>query len=186
MTMDAPNPKIAELEQLLWRMRDGAIDDDGLARIETLVTGDAEVRRFYIRYSTLCGGLRWLNAGEAGQRLFSPPAVENAPSTPFPSLSTTRYPLPATDFVGSWTFACMVATVIVGAMILGAWAVKVTHHQHFATAPSKSVPSDARPEFVFVGRITGLLDVKWSDDKDFLPPHGYAYVPLGHKYKLDS
>ncbi|MBU4273306.1 MAG: NPCBM/NEW2 domain-containing protein, partial [Planctomycetes bacterium] len=42
------------------------------------------------------------------------------------------------------------------------------------------------PEFVFVGRITGLLDVKWSDDKDFLPPHGYAYVPLGHKYKLDS
>ncbi|MBU4273362.1 MAG: NPCBM/NEW2 domain-containing protein, partial [Planctomycetes bacterium] len=31
-----------------------------------------------------------------------------------------------------------------------------------------------------------LLDVKWSDDKDFLPPHGYAYVPLDHKYKLDS
>ncbi len=62
--MDVQNPKIAELEQLLWRMRDGAIDDKGLERIESLVTGDADVRRYYIRYSTLCGGLRWLNAGD--------------------------------------------------------------------------------------------------------------------------
>ncbi|MBU4398514.1 MAG: hypothetical protein KKE86_04170, partial [Planctomycetes bacterium] len=103
------------------------------------------------------------------------------PNPPFPLLTTTHYPLPA-DFVGSWTFACMVATVIVGAMLLGFWAIKITPHQHIAEAPSKSVPSIKRPEFVFVGRITGLLDVKWSDDKDFLPPHGYAYVPLGHKY----
>ncbi|MCG2684876.1 MAG: FecR domain-containing protein, partial [Planctomycetales bacterium] len=80
----------------------------------------------------------------------------------------------------------MVATVIVGAMLLGFWAIKVTHHQHIAEAPSKSVPSDARPEFVFVGRITGLVDVKWSDDPRFLPPYGFAYVPLGGKYILDA
>ncbi len=64
--MDAQEAKIAELEQLLWQMRDGAIDAAGRARIEALVTGDAAVRRFYIRYSTLCGGLRWLNAQEEG------------------------------------------------------------------------------------------------------------------------
>ncbi len=210
--MDAPNPKIAELEQLLWRMRDGAIDDDGLARIETLVTGDAEVRRFYIRFSTLCGGLRWLNAGE-GRGMAGSPAIDvsvgaavehpvgtavelphqldpepQIPEPPFPTLSTTHYPLPTSHFsVGSWAFSCMVATVIMGGALLGLWAIKVTHHQHIAEAPSQSAPSETMPEMVFVGRITGMVDVKWSDDPHFLPPlSSRAYVPLGRKYILSS
>ncbi len=105
--------------------------------------------------------------------------------SPFPSLSTTHYPLP-TPFVGGPVFSFLTAAVILGVMLLGAWAYKITHHQHIAEAPSQSVPSDDRPEMVFVGRITGMVDVKWSDDKDFLPPLGYAYVPLGRKYKLDA
>ncbi len=108
------------------------------------------------------------------------------PNPPFPSLSTTHYPLPTTPFVGSWAFSCMVATVIMGVMLLVFWAIKITHHQHIAEAPSQSVPSDARPEMVFVGRITGMVDVKWSDDPRYLPPPDFAYVPLGRKYKLDS
>ncbi len=208
--MDAPNPKIAELDQLLWQMRDGAIDDDGLTRIETLVTGDAEVRRFYIRYSTLCGGLRWLNAGEVGQGMVGKergmagsPAIDVSvgaaveppsgqwsrtpnPEPPFPALSTTNYPLPTTPFVGSWAFSYMVATVIMGVAILGFWAYKITHHQHIAEAPSQSAPSEAMQEMVFVGRITGMVDVKWSDDPRYLPPPGFAHVPLGRKYILDS
>ncbi len=110
-----------------------------------------------------------------------------SPEPPFPTLSTTHCPLPTSHFsVGSWAFSYMVATVITGVMLLGFWAYKITHHQHIAEAPSQSVPSDAVPEMVFVGRITGMVDVKWSDDEDFLPPLGYAYVPLGRKYKLDS
>ncbi|MBU4273322.1 MAG: FecR family protein [Planctomycetes bacterium] len=77
----------------------------------------------------------------------------------------------------------MVATVIVGAMLLGFWAVKVTHHQHIAEAPSKSVPSDAMPEMVFVGRITGMVDVKWSDTTTAAVT---SYVALGRKYALAS
>ncbi len=200
--MDAPNPKIAELEQLLWRMRDGAIDDDGLARIETLVTGDAEVRRFYIRFSTLCGGLRWLNAGE-GRGMAGSPAIDVSvgaavelpsgqwpripnPEPPFPVLSTTHYPPPTTPFVGSWAFSCMVSAVIMGMMLLGFWAYKITHYQHITEAPSQSVPSDAMPEMVFVGRITGMLDVQWSDDPRYLPPPDFAHVPLDRKYILDA
>jgi hypothetical protein len=61
--MDA-NAKIAELEQLLLQFDEGVIDAAGRARIEALVIGDAKVRRFYIRYSTLCGGLRWMNSNE--------------------------------------------------------------------------------------------------------------------------
>ncbi|MCD4726039.1 MAG: hypothetical protein K8R46_00100, partial [Pirellulales bacterium] len=44
----------------------------------------------------------------------------------------------------------------------------------------------ARQEMVFVGRITGMVDVKWSDDPRYLPPPDFAHVPLGRKYKLDS
>ena len=84
-------------------------------------------------------------------------------------------------------FSYLTAAVILGVGILGAWAYKITHFQpHIAVTPSQSVPSRDRPEMVFVGRITGMVDVKWSEDKDFLPPLGYAYVPLGRKYKLDS
>ncbi len=108
------------------------------------------------------------------------------PEPPFPVLSTTHYPLPTSDFVGSWAFSCMVATVIMGVMLLVFWAIEITHHQHIAEAPSQSVPSNAMPEIVFVGRITGMVDTKWSDDKDFMTPLGYAYVPIGRKYKLDS
>ena len=69
----------------------------------------------------------------------------------------------------------------------GIWSYKITHHQHIAEAPSQSIPSDARPEMVFVGRITGMVDVKWSDDPHFLPPlSSRAYVPLGRKYILSS
>ncbi len=109
------------------------------------------------------------------------------PEPPFPALSTTNYPLPTSHFsVGSWAFSYMVATVIMGVAILGFWAYKITHHQHIAEAPSQSVPSEAMPEMVFVGRITGMVDVKWSDDPHYLPPPGYAHVPLGRKYILDA
>ncbi len=109
------------------------------------------------------------------------------PEPPFPTLSTTHYPLPTSDFVGSWAFSCMVATVIMGVMLLVFWAMKVTHHQHIAEAPSQSVPSETMPEMVFFGRITGMVDVKWSDDPYFLPPlSSRAYVPLGRKYILNS
>jgi len=39
---------------------------------------------------------------------------------------------------------------------------------------------------VFVGRITGMVDVKWSDDPHYLPPPDFAHVPLGRKYELVS
>ncbi len=80
----------------------------------------------------------------------------------------------------------MVATVIMGVMLLGFWAIEVNHHQHIAEAPSQSAPSEAMPEMVFVGRITGMVDVKWSDDPRYLPPPGFAYVPLDRKYILSS
>ncbi len=127
-----------------------------------------------------------LPAGVAVELPLQPESRTPSPEPPFPTLSTTHYPPPTTPFVGSWAFSCMVATVIMGVMLLVFWAMKVTHHQHIAEAPSQSVPSEAVPEMVFVGRITGLVDVKWSDDPNYLPPLGFGAVPLGRKYILSS
>ena len=79
----------------------------------------------------------------------------------------------------------LIATVVMGTAMLGAWAYKTSHHQpQVVKAPSQSVPSDIRPEMVFVGRITGMVDCKWSDPST--EPFSGAYVPLGRKYALAS
>ncbi len=189
------------LEDLLNRHVDGDLTGEDRREFERMLLDSPDARRVFWRFARLNSLIRDNIQLQAGRRV----AVEHpvgaavelpqqldleprtpSPEPPFPVLSTTHYPLPATPFVGSWAFSCMVAAVIMGMMLLGFWAITVTHHQHIAEAPSQSVPSDAMPEMVFVGRITGMVDVKWSDDPHYLPPLGYAYVPLGRKYILDS
>ncbi len=77
---------------------------------------------------------------------------------PFPSLSPLPSPL-SPDFVGSPVFSYLTAAVILGMGLLGAWAYKITHHQHIVEAPSQSVLSSDKPEMVFVGRSTCMVDV---------------------------
>ncbi len=178
------------------------------ARLEDLVCSDVQCCRQYILFMEMHalaerfggeGQGAWdEERGMAGLPAIDLPVVAavelpqqldpepQTPNPPFPTLSTTHYPLPTSDFVGSWAFSYMVATVIMGVAILGFWAYKIAPHQHIAEAPSQSAPSDVRQEMVFVGRITGMVDVKWSDDPRYLPPLGYAHVPLGRKYILDS
>ncbi len=210
--MTPSTDKYDGLYTLLDDLCDGSISASNAARLDCLLQEDPAARREYLSYLDVHAGLGLLSGkplasysddavvllsdGAAAQHTVGA-AVElphqldleprtPSPEPPFPSLSTTNYPLPTSDFVGSWAFSYMVATVIMGVTILGFWAYKITHHQHIAEAPSQSVPSDVRQEMVFVGRITGMVDVKWSDDPHYLPPPGFAHVPLGRKYKLDS
>ncbi|MCG2683205.1 MAG: FecR family protein [Planctomycetales bacterium] len=205
--------KFAELNDLLSRLCDGEMDRPDWDRLETLLLDDPAAQDYYRRFVVLDVDLAWRAAGrsaglslessateargsETGDSGFgtrdSGPHVSRTPNPEplFPPIildlsPTSHYPL-STPFVGSWAFSCMVSAAIMGVAMLGAWAVKITHHQHFATAPAQSAPSRDRPDMVFVGRITGLLDVKWSADPRYLPPMGYAHVSLGRKYKLDS
>ncbi len=205
-----------EPDRLLARLLEGELPEAEREQLNRLLRDDASLRRLYREYMVLDALLRWeiapplMRVGEEGRGMAGSPAINLPdvaavelpqqldpesqtpeprtpnPEPPFPSLSTTNYPLPTTPFVGSWAFSYMVATVVMGVAILGFWAYKITHYQHIAEAPSQSAPSDARPEMVFVGRITGMSGVKWSDDKDYLPPPDFAHVPLDRKYKLDS
>ncbi len=190
-----------ELSELLIALTDGDMNQRQFVHLQNLLSQDADAQTYFRQYMRLCALLEFERATAEGEQSelrgdgkgsstfgisgFS--GLESPlPNPPFPTLSTTNYPPPATPFVGSWAFSCMVSAVIMGVAMLGAWAYKITHYQHIAEAPSKSAPSDARPEMVFVGRITGMVDVKWSDDPHYLPPPGFAHVSLGRKYILDS
>jgi len=184
-----------ELSTLLPAMLDGEMSDVEQARLADLLRDNPQAQQVYLDFCWTHALLRRelgvygeVPFGAAG---FSPPSEVYGNSQlngepPFPTLPTTHYPLPTSDFVGSWAFSYMVATVIVCVMLLGFWAYKITHYQHIAEAPSQSAPSEAMPEMVFVGRITGMVDVKWSDDLHYLPPPDFAHVPLGRKYELVS
>ncbi len=211
-----PNETNPELSTLLPAMLDGEMSDAEQARLADLLRDNPQAQQVYLDFCWTHALLRRelgvygeVPFGAAG---FSPPSEVHGdsqlnggvrdimssdtrtpnPEPPVPPIvldlsSTTHYPLPTSHFsVGSWAFSYMVATVIMGVAILGFWAYKITHHQHIAEAPSQSAPSDARPEMVFVGRITGMSDVKWSDDPHYLPPPDFAHVPLDRKYILSS
>ncbi len=111
---------------------------------------------------------------------FHPLSSLSSLSTP---LTTSHYP-PATNFVGGPVFSYMVATLILGVMLLGAWAYTITHYQQVVDNHSPSAPSGYGPELVFVGRITGMKDCRWAD------PDTQTYigssVPLGRKYALSA
>ncbi len=212
-----PNETNPELSILLPAMLDGEMTDAERARLADLLRDDPQAQQVYLDFCWTHALLRRelgvygeVPFSAAG---FSPPSEvygnsqlnggvrdivssdtrTPSPEAPIPPIvidlsSTTHYPLPTSYFsVGSWAFSCMVSAVIMVVMLLGLWVCKVNHHQHIAEAPSQSVPSDAMPEMVFVGRITGMVDVKWSDDPYYLPPlSSRAYVPLGRKYILHS
>jgi hypothetical protein len=183
LTMDADNAKIAEVESLLWQMRDGTLDPDRKARLESLVIRDPEVRRFYIRYSMLCGGLRWLNAGAVNERrefdakLPEPmPYIVVDPS----SLSSLSSPLSG---LGGLLFSYMVSAVILGVAMLGAWTCTISRdYRNVVVSPAPNDKIFVPPESEFIGRVTGMMDCRWADPltQTFLG----ASVPLERRYAL--
>ncbi len=147
-------------------------------------TGDLEIWRF--------GDLEIGAAVELPRQL-----DDNTQSSSFilhpssPSLSPLSSPFPLrSTFVGGPVFSYMVATILLGLMLLGAWAFKVTHnYPDFVKQNNQrhTVPGDSshsRPELVFVGQITGMKDCRWADPTT--APFAGAYVPLGRKYALTA
>jgi hypothetical protein len=194
--MNPTAPNIAELEQLLWQMRDGAIDAAGRARIEELVTGDAGVRRFYIRYSTLCGGLRWLNSQAAEQREDLSP--EPGPSLPAPGVAlsiTDSVPIiihssshdAATSFpsFAGVMFSYSMAALLMGMGLLVGWAWKLPSDTQIANEHD-ALRSPLHFAPAVVGRITSMADCRFAADsktKDLRPK---TAVSLGDKLNLVS
>ena len=126
---------------------------------------------------------------DVGAAVGLPPHPESrvpSPESPlhFHPLSPLPSPL-SPPFVGGPVFSYMVATVILGVMLLGAWAYTITHYRQAVHNSSPVRPFGVRtPEIVFVGRVTGMKDCRWADPTT--QTYTGASVPLGRQYALSA
>jgi len=84
-------------------------------------------------------------------------------------------------------FSNLFALLIIGLGALGAWFYQIDIPQQVAHTDRQSVPSRNIAEsekFEIVGRITGMVDVKWADVNTSTERNNN--VPLGRKYALSS
>ena len=179
-----------ELMELAVFHLEGRLSGPQRTRLNTLLAEDAGNRETFVAVCTQatllasCAGFD-VEPGDG----FAPAAEAAGPppsALPFatPPLTTSHYPL-ATNFVGSGVFSYMVATVILGVMLLGAWAFRVSHYRpQMVGTPSWENPSSNTPEMAFVGRITGMKDCRWSDTET--QTYIGSSVPLGRKYALSA
>ena len=83
-------------------------------------------------------------------------------------------------------FALLIATLVTCLGLLAGSVVYVSHHKQLADNGSAAKPTLPPVQFNldYVGRVTGMVDVQWSDDQT-ATVHG-ANVFLGRKFALAS
>ena len=126
------------------------------------------------------------DVGAAVELLHQPESRIPGPDSPlpFPPLSPLPSPL-SPPFVGGPIFSYLVATLILGLMLLGAWAYKISHvQQQIVHQDSPANRSIDGPEWVVGGRITGMAACQWSDPST--QTYLGASVPLGRRFALSS
>ncbi|MBN1395253.1 MAG: hypothetical protein JW959_09535 [Pirellulales bacterium] len=190
--MTAPSFQIEELRALADAACDAALSDGDAARLEELLHGNPDAQRFYLAHVRLDGCLRW----EFGNQVEGISDLEMSKSTamdaadapfdiaPLSSIPSSLSP----SFVGGPVFSYMVASVVLCVMLLGAWAYKTSHdYRDFAQDNGRGSATSGsleRQQLVFVGRVTGMKDCRWSD------PNTRTYIgasaPLGREYALTS
>ena len=186
-----------ELRDLLIALTDGEIDRVRFDRLQAILSQDASAQAYFRRYIRLCALLEFDRAESEGESLVDrndeewtslgevtechESTVPFPSLSPFPSPSTTHYPL-STNFVGGPVFSYMVATVVLCAMLLSAWAYKVTLHENNYFVKQSPPAGQSAPQYV--GRVTGMKDCVWAD-KQTETILG-AYVPFDRKYALSS
>jgi hypothetical protein len=166
-------PQAQELAALL--------DSDSLAR--SLFVDHMQLRR---DIQAMCRAERVFDRTIARIGTTLPPM--SLPSSPSPTstfLSTTLHG--SIGFLSSgWPVAYLVATVISGVgLLVGAFTHVSPPTQIVAHSPTVTEDTALpKPRSVFVGRITSMVDCKWSDVSTGVL--NGDHVPLGHKYALAS
>ena len=182
----SPDDKLSELYELAGAQCEGTLTVEQAARLEKLVLGDAGLRRAYLLYMHLHA------CAERGKRR-DDAAINLAGGDVFPprvasiaiDLSVgVRASQDREPFVGSPLFACMVATVILAVMLLGAWLYKISIPEPPAVERSRSIATLDTPLPAIVGHVTGMHECRWADadTETFLG----APVRLDSKYSLDA
>ena len=187
----------SEFEGLLTAVLDGSPDADDLGRLDNLLAENPAAINAYISLMQVDAMLRWrsgLGMAKAGRQVAPSPLVLQ-PSDSLVSaaeplipriIADVADPLHALPFrfhaaAANWAFSYVAATVLIGVALLvtGWWKVSHDLSRDNGIADNRPSPASrgAGPERTFVGRVTGLVNCRWTDPKaDVLD---YSLVPLG-------
>ena len=184
-----------EFFDLMCDLVEDRLSPEQLAELGDSLRADETTRQKYVDFMLIVGGLHRLrsegcNAAGAIAELIPEAAATCQPGadsqTQAPSLPVI-VPVPSSTsspFVGSPLFACMVATVVLAVMLLGAWLYKISIPELPAVERSRSIATLDTPLPAIVGRVTGLHECRWgdADTETFLG----APVRIDSKYSLDA
>ena len=164
-------------------------------RLDELLLADDEAMEFYLTCMAMHGRLLWQYRGSTDQvkrwaadhGASEGLADDSDRDARIPAIVPIPCANPSHSFFGSisqggWTLSYLTATVILGVMLLSAWAYKISSHQGQIALPSThGFIEDTRPEYV--ARITGMKDCRSADG---LPIYLGSSAILGRKFSLSS
>ncbi|MBN1394365.1 MAG: hypothetical protein JW959_05035 [Pirellulales bacterium] len=175
-----------ELMELAVLHLDGWLDSPRRDRLNALLANDTRSRDAFVAVCThasllaSCVGINERPVVGDREPEFEDRKIFDQ-SLAIPSLSPLSFTL-SPSFVGGPVFSYMVATVVLCLMLLGAWAYKISHIR--SIAPDMAASSTRRLAPIFVGRVTGMKNCRWSDANTQTVIG--ASAPLGREYALAS
>jgi len=193
--MSLPHDQLEELQSLLDQFSLDELTAEQAERLETLASSSPEACDLYIQWACVHASLRFCSV-EPDESAVELPA-ETRSSLPPPTLVVDPQPsinpqsyftdtaqgLPV-NFLQSWPVAYLIGSVIFGLGLYVASLLTVTHHVYTAQSPSHSTLKPSASSQEYVGQITGIVNVKWSDESTAALDG--ARVSLGRKYALAS
>ncbi len=177
MTTFDPTPT-SELAGILTALIDGQPSEEQLAQLESLLAEDPEALAYYRKYTRLCALLEFerskVEETEEARVSDIPAETESVcfdgivapPTILCPPFVANAYHGVIGYFSQEIPFALLLATFMTG---LGLWLssfVYVSHHKQLAKntrSPSSATRIIPTSQAEYVGRITGMVDVTWSD-----------------------
>ncbi|MGB7736386.1 MAG: hypothetical protein WBL72_22110 [Thermoguttaceae bacterium] len=193
--MTLSGPQIDEFRGLLGRLADGPMTPHESRRLNELLSADVRAQQMFVDYAILDACLEMVWTSDEGRlRETCEAGEQESVAGPLPVLiegvSDLHAPLLARYPGGSFLFSYAAAVLIVGLGLLIGWAYQVSIPRSDrpaevqAGSPATPAPLHAPPEMVVVGRITDMVECRWTDPKT--GPIDYAHVYLGQRYALAS
>jgi len=201
--MNDGTPTFDRLQPLISAMLDERLTNEQAAELRRLLHENPLARRQYLRQVNTHAALRWVSSPPEvdirGRGVTGTEDVEQKPEfgdeqspappvivlDPSPAIHTSLFSLDSP--LGSFVFSYSVAAVLLGLGMLIGSVTYVTHYSPQIAETGLGLEEKQSPERstrpVYVGLITGAVDVKWADpEKAPLT----AYAVLGRQYDLAS
>ena len=180
------------IDDLLSKVLDGTLDGRDQYMLADLLRDDPNARRLYHDHIALHALFHWRESGkltdggeDGGLDIdFSSPEVFQAAPLFTPVASNATWYGMAGNFANhTYALSYLIAAFVLGVAMLASSVIYVSNPKQMVDVEPNTEPT-RQEQYVFVGRITGMKDCRWSD------PQTGAYVgssvPLDRRYALAS